>query len=99
MIHNKYQCVLASCSWEDDLSKVSLLCPLLGSKRGQPLYLNKSESSSPNHVSSLVEIGPVVLEKSIEEKLTDDETTNGWIVMTLHVAHTSLWLRWVKKPR
>jgi len=35
----------------EDLSKLSLLCPLLGPKRGQPLYLNKSDSPSSKHVS------------------------------------------------
>jgi len=35
----------------EDLSKVSLFCLLLGPKGGQPLYLNKSESPSSNHVS------------------------------------------------
>jgi len=38
----------------EDLSKFSLFCPLLGSKMGQPLYLNKSESPSPKHVSCQV---------------------------------------------
>jgi len=38
----------------EDLSKCSLLCPLLGPKRGQTLYLNKSESPSPKHVSCQV---------------------------------------------
>jgi len=33
----------------EDLTKVSLFCPLLGPKRVQPLYLNKSESPSLNH--------------------------------------------------
>jgi len=33
------------------LSKLSLFCPLLDAKRGQPLYLNKSVSPSPKHVS------------------------------------------------
>jgi len=33
------------------LTKCSLLCPLLDPKRGQPLYLNKSEFQSPNHIS------------------------------------------------
>jgi len=42
----------------EDLSKFSLFCPLLGPKRGQPLYLNKSEYPSPKHVSyQMVEIG------------------------------------------
>jgi len=35
----------------EDLSKFSLFCPLLGPKGGQPLYMNKSESPSPKHVS------------------------------------------------
>jgi len=34
----------------EDLSKFSLFCPLLGPKRGQPIYLNISESSSPRHI-------------------------------------------------
>jgi len=38
----------------EDLSKLSLLYPLLGHKRGQPLYLNTSESSFPKHVSHQV---------------------------------------------
>jgi len=33
------------------LSKFSLFCPLLGPKRSQPHYLNKSESPSPKHIS------------------------------------------------
>jgi len=39
----------------------------IASQKGHPLYLNKSESPTPNHcfLSSLVEIGPVVLEKNI----------------------------------
>jgi len=56
-----------------DLSKFSLFCPLLGPKRGQPLYLNKSESPSPKHACfppSLVEIGQVVHEKKMFEDLT-----------------------------
>jgi len=47
----------------EDLTKFSLFWPLLGPKRRQLLYLNKSESPSPNHLSSLVEIGQVVCEK------------------------------------
>jgi len=35
----------------EDLSNFSLFCPLLGVKRGQSLYLNKSESPSPKHFS------------------------------------------------
>jgi len=31
----------------EDLSKVSLFCPLVGPTSGQPLYLNKSESPFP----------------------------------------------------
>jgi len=38
----------------EDLTKYSVFCPLLGPKRGQPLYLKKSESPSPNHVSCQV---------------------------------------------
>jgi len=34
-----------------NLSTFSLFYPLLGPKRGQPLYLNKSESPSRKHVS------------------------------------------------
>jgi len=47
------------------LSNISLFCPLLGPKRDQILYLNKSESPSLKHVShqGLVEIGQVVREK------------------------------------
>jgi len=33
------------------LSKFSLFCPLLGPKTGHPLYMNKSESPSPKHIS------------------------------------------------
>jgi len=36
----------------EDLPNFSLFCLLLGPKRGQPLYLNKSESLSPKHVST-----------------------------------------------
>jgi len=39
-----------------DLSKCALFCPLLGTKRGQTLYLNKSESPSPKHVSCHVRL-------------------------------------------
>jgi len=38
----------------EDLSKYFLFCPLLDPKRGQPLYLNKSESPYPKHVSCKV---------------------------------------------
>jgi len=38
----------------EDLSKLSLFCPLLGPKRGQPLYMNKFESPSSKHVSCQV---------------------------------------------
>jgi len=34
----------------EDLSKLSLFCPLLDPKRGQPLYLNKSESPSSKNI-------------------------------------------------
>jgi len=37
-----------------DLSKFSLICPLLGPKRGHTLYLNTSESPSSKHVSCQV---------------------------------------------
>jgi len=35
----------------EELSKFSFFCPLLGPKKGQPLYLNKSESPSPGMFS------------------------------------------------
>jgi len=35
----------------EDLSTFYLFCPLLGSERGHPLYLNKSESQFPRHIS------------------------------------------------
>jgi len=38
----------------EDLSNLSLFCPLFGPKRGQPLFMNKSESSSLKHVSHQV---------------------------------------------
>jgi len=46
---------------------IFLILPLLGPKRDQPIYLNKSESPSPKYVSSqsLVKIGQVVHEKKI----------------------------------
>jgi len=48
----------------EDLSKFSLNLPLIGPKRSQSLYLNKSESPSPKYVpTNLVEICQVVLEK------------------------------------
>jgi len=49
----------------EDLSKCSLFYPLLGPKRGQSLYFNKSGSPSSKacFLPSLVEIGLVVLEK------------------------------------
>jgi len=37
MLHAKYQCIPAGGSWEEDLSNLSLFCPLLDPKRGQPL--------------------------------------------------------------
>jgi len=54
----------------EDLSKFSLL----GLKRGQPLYLNKSESPSPKHVSYQVGLKLaclVVLGSHLQEKLDD----------------------------
>jgi len=35
----------------EDLQKNSLVCLLLGTKRGHPLYFNISESPFPKHVS------------------------------------------------
>jgi len=57
----------------EDLTKFSLFSPLMGPKRGQPLFMNKSESPSLKHVShtpSLVEIGQVVHEKKIFKVFT-----------------------------
>jgi len=58
VLHTIYQCIPAGGSWEEGLSKLCLLCPLLGPKRGQPLYLNKSESPIPQacFLPCLVEI-------------------------------------------
>jgi len=54
MFHIKYQ------KFFEDLSKFSLFCPLLGPKRGQPVY----KSPSPKHVSTkLAGNDAVVLEK------------------------------------
>jgi len=44
---NAFQLVVHEKKIFQDLSKFSLLCPLLGPKMGQPLYLNKSESPPP----------------------------------------------------
>jgi len=52
----KYQCILASGSWEEDFwrfIKIFLILLLIGPKRGQPLYLNKPESSSPKYIVRL----------------------------------------------
>jgi len=38
----------------EDLTQVSLYCPLLGPERDQPLFMNKSEFPYPNHVSHQV---------------------------------------------
>jgi len=58
----------------EDLSKFSLFCP----KTGQPLYLNISESPFPQacFLSSLVEIGLVVLEKKSFEGTRDPSGLN-----------------------
>jgi len=63
----------------EDLSKFSFFCPLLGPKRGQPLYLNKSESPPPSiFPASLVEIGSVVLEKkSFKGKIDTGRMTDA----------------------
>jgi len=72
----------------EDLSKCSLFCPLLCPKRGQPLYLNKSQSPSPRHVSCQVwlKLAQWFLRSTLKEKLMPD----GW---TLHYSHNSngLW--------
>jgi len=67
----------------EDLTKVSLFCPLLGPKRGQPLYSNLNPF--PKHIllPSLVEIGLLVLEKLFKGKFnrrtptTTPSTTDG----------------------
>jgi len=51
ILHAKYQCIpVVHEKIFEDLSTFSLFCP----KRGQPLYLNKSESPSSKHVSCQV---------------------------------------------
>jgi len=38
----------------EDLTIFPLFCPLFGTKSGQPLFINKSESPSLKHVSHQV---------------------------------------------
>ena len=48
--------------------------------KGGALHLNKLKSNSPNDmyfVPSLVEIGPVVLEKNLKSLLTDERQITG----------------------
>jgi len=48
---NAFQQVVYEKKIFEVLSTFSLFYPLLGPKRGQPLYLNLSVSLSPKHVS------------------------------------------------
>jgi len=78
MLHAKYQCfqpVVHEKTIFEDLSKFSFQIFFI---RGHPLYLNKSESLTPKHcfLSSLVEIGPVVLEKKCLKEKVDGQTTD-----------------------
>jgi len=79
------------------LSKFPYFCPLLNPKRGQSLYLNKSESPSSKHVSHLVwlKLAKWFLRRSrLKEKVNRriDRTDARQIAMA--IAHLSLWLRW-----
>jgi len=76
----------------EELTKLSLFCPFSGPKRGQPLYLNNSESSSPNHVSHQVwlKLAKWFVRRSRLKKKVN-RRTDGQIAMAL--AHLSLWLR------
>jgi len=54
MFHAKYQYILRPVVHEKIFLKfinIFLILPLIGPQRGQPLYLNKSESPSRKHVS------------------------------------------------
>jgi len=76
---NVFQLVCGS--WEEDLSKFSLFCPLLGPQKGPAPYFNKYESPSPRHVyllPSLVEIGLVVLEKKIFLSISLCKNLSPW---------------------
>jgi len=67
----------------EDLSKFSLFCPLLGPKRGQPLYLNKSESPSPKNVSYQVwlKLAKWFLRSRLKETVDTGRTTDGHCAM------------------
>jgi len=77
----------------EDLTKFSLFCPLLGPKRGQPLYLNKSESSSPQSCfpPRLVELARWFLRRSRLKKKVH-RRTDGQIAIAIY----HLRLRWAK---
>jgi len=78
--------------------KISLFGPLLGPKRGQPLYLNKSESPSLKHDSFQVwlKLAKWFLRRSrLKEKLTGAD--DGRIVLS--IARLSRRLRWANKKR
>jgi len=82
MLHSKYQCIPAGGSREEDFSrfiKIVLTLPLLGQKRGQPLYLNKFESRSPKHVSCQVwlKLAQWFLRRSRLKEKVDAGRTDG----------------------
>jgi len=63
----------------EDLLTFSLFCPLLG----QPLYLNRSESPTPNHVSHQLWLKLAkwfVRRSRLKEKVNrrTDEQMDGW---------------------
>jgi len=76
---NAFQPVVHKKKIFEDFSKLSLFCPLLGPKRGQPLYLNKSEFTSPKHVSYQVwlKLALWFLRRSRLKKKVDAGRTDG----------------------
>jgi len=81
----------------EDLKEISLFFPLLGPKRGQLFYLNKSETPFPNHVSHQVwlKLAKWFLRrnrlKGKVNRRTNRRTDAGQIAMA--IAHLSLRLR------
>jgi len=86
---NTFQPVVHEKKIFEYLSKFSLFFPLLGSKRPAPLF---EQIWIPIlqvwFLPSLVEIGPVILEKKlIKEKLTDDDADAGDGRILMAIAH------------
>jgi len=73
----------------ENLTKFSLFCPLLRPKRGQPLYLNKSESPSQNHISNQVwlKLAKWFVRRSRLKEKVNRRTDAGGIAMA--IAHLS----------